>query len=59
MSSLNIYLPQHFREFLIVNLDDLIRLKHASVKGRNKARDSEGLSFLQKLKAGLTKSEKS
>ncbi|MGB3779581.1 MAG: hypothetical protein WA960_14570 [Tunicatimonas sp.] len=42
----------------VVNLDDLIRLKHAAVKGRNKARDSEDLTFLQKLKAALTNSGK-
>jgi hypothetical protein len=43
----------------VVDLDDLILLKHAAVKGRNKARDSEDLSFLQKLKAALTKRGKS
>ena len=43
----------------VVNLDNLILLKHAAVKGRNKARDSEDLSFLQKLKAALTKKDKS
>ena len=39
----------------VVGLNDLILLKHAAVKGRSKARDSEDLSFLQKLKAALTK----
>ena len=37
----------------VVSLDDLILLKHAAVKGRSQARDSEDLSFLQKLKAAL------
>lgn len=35
----------------IVSLDDLILLKRAAKKGRDKARDSEDLSFLEKLKA--------
>ena len=39
----------------IVGLDDLILLKHAAVKGRSQARDTEDLSFLQKLKAALRK----
>ena len=39
----------------VVSLDDLILLKHAAVQGRSKARDSEDLSFLQKLKAALGK----
>ena len=39
----------------VVSLDDLILLKHAAVKGRNQARDSEDLSFLQKLKVALNK----
>ena len=43
----------------VVNLNDLILLKHAAVKGRSKARDSEDLSFLQKLKAALTDRDKS
>ena len=34
----------------VVSLEDLILLKKAAVKGRNKARDSEDLTFLQKLK---------
>jgi predicted nucleotidyltransferase len=38
----------------VVSLDDLILLKKAAVKGRNKARDSEDLTFLQKLKASLS-----
>ncbi len=38
----------------VVSLDDLILLKQAAVKGRDKARDTEDLSFLQKLKASLT-----
>lgn len=41
----------------VVGLDDLILLKHAAVKGRNKARDSEDLSFLQKLKAALARNK--
>lgn len=39
----------------VVGLDDLILLKHAAVKGRSKARDTEDLSFLQKLKAAQNK----
>jgi len=35
----------------VVNLDDLILLKKAAIKGRNKSRDMEDLSFLEKLKA--------
>ena len=42
-----------------IDLNDLILLKHAAVKGRNKARDSEDLSFLQKLKAALSQRGKS
>ena len=42
----------------VVGLDDLILLKHAAVKGRSQARDSEDLSFLQKLKASLNKHKK-
>lgn len=38
----------------VVSLDDLILLKKAAVKGRNKTRDSEDLSFLKKLKASLS-----
>ena len=37
----------------VVDLDDLILLKKAAVKGRNKSRDVEDLSFLEKLKAKL------
>ena len=37
----------------VVDLDDLIFLKKAAVRGRNKSRDIEDLSFLEKLKAGL------
>lgn len=37
----------------VVALDDLILLKKAAIKGRNKSRDMEDLSFLEKLKAGL------
>jgi predicted nucleotidyltransferase len=37
----------------VVDLDDLILLKKAAVKGRNKSRDSEDLAFLEKLKARL------
>ncbi|MGB3848415.1 MAG: hypothetical protein WA958_00495 [Tunicatimonas sp.] len=42
----------------VVDLNDLILLKQAAVKGRNQARDSEDLSFLQKLKAALSKRDK-
>ncbi len=42
----------------VVGLDDLILLKHAAVKGRSQARDTEDLSFLQKLKASLNKNKK-
>jgi predicted nucleotidyltransferase len=35
----------------VVDLDDLILLKKAAVKGRNKPRDIEDLSFLEMLKA--------
>lgn len=38
----------------VVDLDDLILLKRAAVKGRSSARDSEDLSFLERLKAKLT-----
>ena len=37
----------------IVSLDDLILLKKAAKKDRLKARDSEDLSFLEKLKQKL------
>lgn len=37
----------------VIDLDDLILLKKAAVKGRNKSRDFEDLSFLEKLKAKL------
>ncbi len=37
----------------VVDLDDLILLKKAAIKGRNKSRDIEDLSFLEKLKARL------
>ena len=37
----------------VVDLDDLILLKKAAIKGRNKSRDMEDLSFLEKLKAEL------
>lgn len=38
----------------VISLEDLILLKEAAVKGRNKSRDSEDLSFLQKLKEKLS-----
>lgn len=38
----------------VVSLDDLILLKKAALKDRNKARDSEDLSFLEKLKSSLS-----
>lgn len=37
----------------VVDLDDLILLKKAAIKGRNKSRDSEDLSFLEKLKSTM------
>jgi predicted nucleotidyltransferase len=37
----------------VVDLDDLITLKKAAIKGRSNSRDSEDLSFLEKLKANL------
>jgi len=37
----------------VVSLEDLILMKQAAVKGRNKSRDSEDLTFLQKLKENL------
>ncbi len=39
----------------VVSLDDLILLKKAATKGRSKARDSEDLNFLEKLKSRLTR----
>jgi len=33
----------------VMNIDDLILLKKAAIKGRNKSRDSEDLSYLEKL----------
>jgi predicted nucleotidyltransferase len=38
----------------VVGLDDLILLKRAAAQGRSKARDSEDLTFLEKLKSRLT-----
>ena len=37
----------------VIDLDDLILLKKAAVKGRNRSRDIEDLSFLEKLKMKL------
>ncbi len=37
----------------LIDLDDLILLKTAAVKGRNRSRDIEDLSFLKKLKMKL------
>ena len=37
----------------VIDLDDLILLKKAAIKGRNKSRDTEDLYFLEKLKASL------
>jgi predicted nucleotidyltransferase len=34
----------------VVDLDDLIQLKKAAIKGHSNSRDSEDLSFLEKLK---------
>lgn len=39
----------------VVDLDDLILLKKAAVKGRNTSRDSEDLSFLEQLKRKIGK----
>jgi predicted nucleotidyltransferase len=41
----------------VVGLDDLILLKRAAAQGRSKARDSEDLTFLEKLKSRLTRGE--
>lgn len=38
----------------VISLEDLILLKKAAVKGRDKSRDSEDLTFLEKLKAKLS-----
>lgn len=38
----------------VISLDDLILLKEAARKDRSKARDTEDLSFLQKLKKRLS-----
>ena len=42
----------------VVGLDDFILLKHAATQGRDKARDSEDLLYLRKLKTTLSKSRK-
>ncbi len=39
----------------VVDLDDLILLKKAALQDRSKARDKEDLTFLEKLKARLSK----
>ena len=39
----------------VVGLDDLILLKRAAAQGRSKARDSEDLTFLEKLKSRLSR----
>lgn len=39
----------------VVSLDDLILLKKAAQKGRSKARDSEDLRFLEKIKSKILK----
>lgn len=41
----------------VIGLDDLITLKKAAVRNRNKSRDQEDLSFLKKLKQFLKGSE--
>ena len=41
----------------VVSLDDLILLKQAAKLGRDKARDAEDLSFLQKLKNKLNRNK--
>ncbi|HYG39821.1 MAG TPA: nucleotidyltransferase [Cytophagales bacterium] len=38
----------------VISLEDLILLKKAAIKGRSKARDTEDLTFLQKLRAKLS-----
>ena len=40
----------------VISLDDLILLKKAAIRDRSKARDSEDLSFLQKVKSKLKRS---
>ncbi|UJP65781.1 hypothetical protein IPZ59_03930 [Mongoliitalea daihaiensis] len=39
----------------VVSLDDLILLKQAAVRGRDKERDNEDLNFLNRLKETLRK----
>lgn len=39
----------------VVSLDDLILLKEAAVKGRNKERDREDLNFLKQFKVALNR----
>lgn len=41
----------------VIGFDDLILLKKAAAKGRSKARDSEDLAFLEKLKSKLNRSK--
>lgn len=44
-------------EIRVASVDDLIILKKAAQKGRSKARDSEDLTFLQKLKDKLKRNK--
>jgi len=41
-------------EINVVSLDDLILLKRAAIKGRDKSRDLEDLTFLERLKKTLS-----
>ncbi|MCL6260489.1 hypothetical protein M3O96_15405 [Aquiflexum sp. TKW24L] len=45
-------------EIKVVSIDDLILLKQAAVKGRDKERDVEDLNFLRRLKETLQSKKK-
>lgn len=45
-------------EIKVVSIDDLILLKQAAVKGRDKERDTEDLNFLRRLKETLQSKKK-
>ena len=45
-------------EIKVVSLDDLILLKQAAVRGRDKERDSEDLNFLRRLKETIQSKKK-
>lgn len=45
-------------EIKVVSLDDLILLKQAAVKGRDKDRDTEDLNFLRRIKEELQSKKK-